>query len=80
MEKEIISGWNLSWGEGCSLPLTLYFWIISGWNLSWGEGNNFEPTTYITIISGWNLSWGEGCLVLVTYDRLNYIRLESELG
>ena len=34
----IISGWNLSWGEG---GLWWNYWltyIISGWNLSWGEG------------------------------------------
>ena len=36
--SEIISGWNLSWGEGMSKPLLVISEIISGWNLSWGEG------------------------------------------
>ena len=34
----IISGWNLSWGEGTTTVQGAWYKIISGWNLSWGEG------------------------------------------
>ena len=35
----IISGWNLSWGEGIEQRFEFVAIIISGWNLSWGEGH-----------------------------------------
>ena len=77
---DIISGWNLSWGEGASLALSNSMPIISGWNLSWGEGDETAYRKALVIISGWNLSWGEGVQVCDMVDIQNYIRLESELG
>ena len=38
MPDFIISGWNLSWGEGQVASCLRQTRIISGWNLSWGEG------------------------------------------
>ena len=70
----IISGWNLSWGEGCRGAHTPCQAIISGWNLSWGEGRDHIGHTRSEIISGWNLSWGEG------RDHIGHTRSEIISG
>ena len=66
----IISGWNLSWGEGYHYDVEPYWDIISGWNLSWGEGSQFVTNAINFIISGWNLSWGEGEELSAVRDEL----------